>query len=120
MDNSLGERLISDAEELIKSGAPFEDIREAMNAVYRHYKGELRGCSLSDKRLIKVFSLECLMEDKFLPLENEPIYDELDDVRWFTYNDLLKMVNNGELDQDQVDTFNKASKFLKNIKLDEK
>ncbi len=81
MSNDLGERLISDAEELIKSGAPFEDIREAMNAVYRHYKGELQDVRLSDERLIKIFSLECLMEDKFLPLESEPIYDAEDDVR---------------------------------------
>ena len=81
MDNSLGERLISDAEELIKSGASFEDIREAMNAVYRHYKRELQDVRLSDERLIKIFGLECLMEDKFLPLESEPIYDAEDDVR---------------------------------------
>ena len=52
-----------------------------MNAVYRHYKRELQDVRLSDERLIKIFGLECLMEDKFLPLESEPIYDAEDDVR---------------------------------------
>ena len=80
MGNDLGERLINDAEELIKSGASLEDIREAMNAVYRHYKGELQCVGSSDKRLIKIFGLECLMEDRFLPLDSEPIYDPEDDV----------------------------------------
>lgn len=74
--NDLGLRLISDAEELIKSDADMEDIREAMNAVYRHFKREIRTASISDKRLLKVFCLERLMKNKFLPLENEPIYDE--------------------------------------------
>lgn len=80
MSNDLGDRLISDAEDLIKSGASLEDIREAMNAVYRHYKTELHGCRLSDERLIKVFGLECLLEERFLPLKNEPIYDENEEI----------------------------------------
>ena len=78
--NDLGSRLISDAEELIKSNADIEDIREAMNAVYRHFKREIRHANISDKRLLKVFCLERLMKNKFLPLENEPIYDENENV----------------------------------------
>ena len=46
--NDLGERLISDAEELIRNGADMNDIRAAMNVVYRHYKKEIQTARLSD------------------------------------------------------------------------
>ena len=79
----LGERLISDCEDLIDSNANIEDIREAMNAVYRFYKYELKdGTELSDRRLFNIFKLERKLSDKYLPLNSEPIYDENNEVKF--------------------------------------
>ena len=38
----FGERLIGDCEDLIAGNASMEDIRDAMNAIYRFYKHELK------------------------------------------------------------------------------
>ena len=79
----LGERLISDAEELILSNASIENIREAMNAVYRFYKGEFKGgVRLSDPRLLNLFKLERKLSKRYLPLDNKPVYDPSVEVRF--------------------------------------
>ena len=39
--------------------------------------------------------------------------EELTEVRWFSLEELNNMVRNGELDQNQVDFFNKSIKYLK-------
>lgn len=79
----LGERLISDAADLIKSGASIENIREAMNSVYRFYKKELTGeVMLSDSRLIRIFKLERLMKNMYLPIDSEPIFDPISEVKF--------------------------------------
>lgn len=40
--------------------------------------------------------------------------EELTEVRWFSMEDLIKMVNEGELNQDQVDFFEKCVNYLEN------
>ena len=79
----LGERLIGDCEDLIKSGASIENIREAMNSVYRYYKKEFNGeVRLSDPRLMRLFKLERLMKNKYLPIDSEPVFDPTSDVKF--------------------------------------
>lgn len=79
----LGERLIGDCEDLINSGASIEDIREAMNSVYRFYKKELKEeVRLSDPRLLKLFKLERLMKNMYLPIDSEPVFDPTMDVKF--------------------------------------
>lgn len=79
----LGERLIGDCEELIKSGASIENIREAMNSVYRFYRKELTGeVRLSDPRLLKLFKLERLMKNMYLPIDSEPIFDSTSEIKF--------------------------------------
>lgn len=72
----LGERLVSDCEDLIKSGASIEDIREAMNSVYRYYKREIKGSVRPlDPRIKRMFKLEQLLENRYLPIDSEPVFD---------------------------------------------
>jgi hypothetical protein len=79
----LGERLIGDCEDLIKSGASIENIREAMNSVYRYYKKEFNGeVRLSDPRLMRLFKLERLMKNNYLPIDSEPVFDPTSDVKF--------------------------------------
>ena len=43
-----------------------------MNSVYRYYKKELNGeVRLSDPRLMRLFKLERLMKNKYLPIDSE-------------------------------------------------
>ena len=53
-----------------------EVIRETMNNLYKYFKGVIPEATFSDKRLLEIFKLERLLEDKFLPLESEPIFDQ--------------------------------------------
>ena len=53
-----------------------EIIRETMNKLYKYFKGVIPEATFSDKRLVEIFMLERLLEDKFLPLESEPIFDK--------------------------------------------
>lgn len=79
----LGERLISDSCYLIETDASMDNIREAMNFVYRFYKKGIReNVRLSDPRLFKLFKLERLLSDKYFPLNNEPIFDFNDVVQF--------------------------------------
>lgn len=72
-------KLLLDAERIIvaKKDIPggMEEIRLVMNTVYKYFKRVIPEADFNDKRLVAVFSLERLLEDKFLPLNNEPIYD---------------------------------------------
>lgn len=78
----LGERLISDAKSIIlDESSSIDQIREAMNLVYRFFKNNIRGeFEFSDKRLINVFSLERLLHKRYLPINSEPVYEENDNV----------------------------------------
>ena len=40
--------------------------------------------------------------------------EELSEVRWFTMDELKSMVNSGELNEDQIDCFNKVCDYLSN------
>jgi hypothetical protein len=53
-----------------------EIIKETMNNLYKYFKGVIPEATFSDKRLLEIFKLERLLEDKFLPLESEPIFDQ--------------------------------------------
>lgn len=78
--SSLGDRLIHDAEDVIMGDiidvGRVPVIRNAMNMVYRHFKNEIETFDVNDPRLIKIFKLERLMKNDFLPLDSEPIFDE--------------------------------------------
>ena len=77
--SSLGDRLISDAENIIMGDiidvSRIPVIRDAMNAVYRHFKEEITNFNSRDPNLIKIFKLERLMKNVFLPLDSEPLFD---------------------------------------------
>ena len=44
--------------------------------------------------------------------------EELTEVRWFSFDELNRMVNNKELNSNQIDCFNKVCKFIDNKKED--
>lgn len=52
-----------------------EIIREMMNGVYRYFKFAIPKATFEDKRMLELFIVERELEDKFLPLESEPIFD---------------------------------------------
>jgi hypothetical protein len=72
-------KLLDDAKRIImaKKDVPggMEEIRQVMNTVYKYFKKVIPEADFNDKRLVEIFSLERLLSDKYLPLENEPIYD---------------------------------------------
>lgn len=72
-------KLLDDAREIILKyrdvPGGMEIIRETMNNVYRYFKGVIPEATFSDKRLLEIFVVERLLEDKFLPLESVPIFD---------------------------------------------
>ena len=73
-------KLLDDAKKFIiaKRDVPggMEEIRQLMNSLYKYFKRQIPKADFNDKRLVELFSLERLLKDKFLPLENEPIYDQ--------------------------------------------
>ena len=75
--NDLGKRLMDDAQCAILSDGDdrIKNIREAMNAVYRFFKGEVKEANFRDPRLFGVFKLERLLKNEFLPLESKPDFD---------------------------------------------
>ncbi len=72
-------KLLDDAKKFImaKKDVPggMEEIKELMKSIYKYFKGVIPKADFNDKRLVEVFSLERLLDQKFLPLENEPIYN---------------------------------------------
>ena len=52
------------------------EIEESMNEVYKYFKDTIKTCSFTDERLIEIFKLESLLNNEFLPLENEPIFNK--------------------------------------------
>lgn len=78
-------KLLNDAKRIImaKRDVPggMEEIRQVMNTVYKYFKRVIQAADFNDKRLVEIFSLERLLSDKFLPLDNEPIYDPDSDIK---------------------------------------
>lgn len=72
-------KLLDEAKKFIveKKDVPggMEEIELLMNKLYKYFKIVIPKADFNDKRLVELFSLELLLEDKYLPLENEPIYD---------------------------------------------
>lgn len=72
-------KLLDDAKKFIvaKKDLPggMEEIRMLMSNLYKYFKRVIPEADFNDKRLVEIFSLERLLKDKYLPLENEPIYD---------------------------------------------
>lgn len=72
-------KLLDDAKRIImsKKDEPggMEEIRQIMTTIYKYFKRVIPEANFNDKRLVEIFSLERLLADKYLPLENEPIYD---------------------------------------------
>ena len=72
-------KLLDDAKKFIvaKRDLPggMEEIEQLMDKLYKYFKRVIPKADFNDKRLVELFSLERLLEDKYLPLENEPIYD---------------------------------------------
>lgn len=50
-------------------------IQETMNGVYKYFKSAIPEASFEDERILAVFKLELLLENVFLPLKSEPIFD---------------------------------------------
>lgn len=71
--------LLSEAEKviLLNKDIPggMDIINEYMNKVYKYFKNVITTASFSDERLIEIFRLERLLENKFLPINSEPIFD---------------------------------------------
>lgn len=71
-------KLLDDAKKFIvaKRNVPggMEEIRILMSNLYKYFKRVIPEADFNDKRLVEIFSLERLLKDKYLPLENEPIY----------------------------------------------
>lgn len=72
-------KLLDDAKKFIvsKRDVPggIEEIRMLMSNLYKYFKRVIPEADFNDKRLVEIFSLERLLKYKYLPLENEPIYD---------------------------------------------
>ena len=68
-------KLLDDAKRIImsKKDVPggMEEIRQVMNTIYKYFKRVILEADFNDKRLVEIFSLERLLADKYLPLENE-------------------------------------------------
>ena len=73
-------KLLDDAKRIImsKKDVPggMEEIRQVMNTIYKYFKRVITKADFNDKRLVEIFTLERLLKDRYLPLDNEPIYDE--------------------------------------------
>jgi hypothetical protein len=73
-------KLLDDAKRIImsKKDVPggMEEIRQLMNTIYKYFKRVITKADFNDKRLVEIFTLERLLKDRYLPLDNEPIYDE--------------------------------------------
>ena len=72
-------KLLDDAKRFIvaKKDIPggMEEIEQLMTNIYKYFKSVIQKADFNDKRLVEIFSLERLLEDKYLPLDNEPVYD---------------------------------------------
>lgn len=65
-----------------------------------------RGCDNKDCYIMYYVRLDLNVFNLNIQLE------ELSEVKWFSINQLKEMVKNGELNQDQVEFFNKCVEFL--------
>jgi len=72
-------KLLDDAKRIIVANKDvpggMKEIKKVMTTIYKYFKRVIDTADFNDKRLIEIFSLERLLEDKYLPLNNEPIYD---------------------------------------------
>lgn len=76
--DSYGNQLIEDAKSAILNRDNInweEDVRIAMSKVYRYFKPRLSNFHRSIKELNVIFDLECLLDDVFLPIDSEPIFN---------------------------------------------
>ena len=71
--------LLKEAEEIITANknipGGMEIIKTCMNKIYKYFKKVIKKASFDDERLIEIFKLERMLENDFLPLNSEPIYD---------------------------------------------
>ena len=65
-----------------------------------------RGCDDKDCYVMYYIRLDLDLANLNIQIE------ELSEVKWFSINQLKSMVKNGELNQNQIDFFNKCIKFL--------
>ena len=75
MFDFLGYKYINEAKEIIKnkSNPNWEkDVRIAMSKVYRYYKKKLPYFRENIKSIVKVFELENLLRNEFLPIDSRP------------------------------------------------